>query len=372
MVFEVANQTSGGYDETMLRKLLSGYNFPRVVIAILSLWLVGAVVLRTIEGSVNPDFDSMPKALWNLTVYLFSGLDSGMPQTASGKVVAAMVLMLSLGVVAVFSGSIASFLVEQRLGERRRMPGYELKEHIVVCNWNEKGIPLVRELHADIIRDKRPIVVISESDDAANLPVEEDFPEFHDVYLIKGDPTKTVVLNRANVAQSYSVIVLADPAEEHLADAKSILVAMSVRSICDSAQASKPYICVDGVSPQNVDHIRQAGADDVVSGADFAMMLLSQSALLHGLAAVYRDLLSVEAHSNEIYMVPIPQEFSGKTFAELGRAVFERRDPENPSVLIGIKSCRGLVVNPVNREEATLEEGDLAVVIAWERPKSLV
>ena len=34
------------------------------------------------------------------------------------------------------------------------MPSYELKDHIVICNWNDKGLPIIRELHAEIVKHK--------------------------------------------------------------------------------------------------------------------------------------------------------------------------------------------------------------------------
>jgi len=353
------------------RRLLRHYPFIRLLVIVGVLWLVGAVVLRVTEGMVNPEFDTMPKALWNIAVYLFSGLDSGIPQTGVGKVAVTVVLVLSLGVVAVFTGSIASFLVERRLGRGRRMPGYELKDHFVICNWNDKGIPIIRQLHAPIVADKRPIVIISQDDRAGDLPDQDDAPEFEDVYVVKGDPANEIPLRRANVQHAYSVVILASPAEGTLADAKSVLIAMAVASVCREAGRPKVHICVEGVSPQNVEHLRRAGADEIVSASDFAMMLLSQSALSHGLSKVYRDLLTVSAETNEVYIVPVPEEFLGKTFAEMGAAMFQRRDPGNPAILIGAVTRKGIAINPRADQIGPFEPGDRAVVIAFERPERI-
>ncbi|MFW6159320.1 MAG: TrkA-related ion transporter, partial [Planctomycetota bacterium] len=300
------------------------------------------------------------------------GLDSGIPQTAPGKIAVTLVLIVSVGVVATFTGSIASFLVERRLGGRRIMPGHELKNHIVICNWNEKGVPIIGELHAEIVKDKRPIVVISEGADAADLPDEADLPEFEDVYLVKGDPANEVILKRANVHHAYSVVVLADPEEGELADAKSILIAMAVRSVCQAAGAEKTHICVEGIAPQNVAHLRRAGADEIVSASDFSMMLLAQSTLAHGLSTVYRDLLTVSGETNEIYILPVPDEFVGKSFADLGTAMLANADAENPTILIGVATEDGIHVNPPPGEFERFSEGDKAVVIAFERPDHLV
>ena len=339
---------------------------------IVAMWVTAALLLRLTEGRSNNEFDTMPKALWNIAVYLFSGLDSGMPQTLFGRAVVTVVLILSLGLAAVLTGSVASFLVERRLGRKRRMPAYDLKDHIVICNWNDKAIPIITELHAKIVRDKRPIVIVSESADAADVPEEDDMPEFQDVYLIKGDPAKEVILRRANVHHAYSAIVLSDPADGKLADAKSILIALAVRSVCDAHDLPKTHVCVECLSAQNIEHLRRAGADEIVSADDFAMMLLSQAALVHGLSGVYHNLLTVSGETNEVYVVPVPDAYVGKSFAELGADMFRSRDKENPAILIGAMTADGLLVNPQVDRLRTFGQGDKAIVIAWEAPDSLI
>jgi voltage-gated potassium channel len=357
-----------------IRRLLVSGPLVRLLLFIVALWALGAVALRWTEGRANPDFDSLPKVVWNIAVYLFSGLDSGMPQTAAGKVAVTALLVLSLGIVATFTGTIASYLVERRLGGPRKMPEHELTKHHIVCNWNDKAVPIVRELHASIVKDRRPIVVVSEKDEAGSLPSEEDADEFEDVYLIKGDPADEIMLRRANVHLAHSVVVLADPDEGKLADARSILICMAVASVCKEAGRPKAHICVEGVSPQNVGHLRRAGADEIISASDFAMMLLSQSALEHNLSVVYRDLLTVSEATNEIYVLQVPEDFVGRSFGDLGAAMFRDRDPSNPAILIGVMRGKDIFMNPRTDGDRDLlfERGDRAIVIALERPDRLV
>jgi voltage-gated potassium channel len=349
------------------------YPFVKLLLLIVVVWIVGAVLLLIAEGgAADSEYRTLPDALWNITVILFSGLEKGIPRSAVGKIVVTFVLVLSIGLVAILTGNVASFLVERRLGRRRRMPSHELKDHIVICNWNDKGVPCIRELHAPIVTEKRPIVVISDSEEAATLPEHDEGDEFEDVYLVKGDPANEVILRRANVQYAYSAIVLADPRERELADAKNILISMAIRSVCKATGQDKTHICVEGVNPQNVEHLRRAGADEIVSACDFSMMLLSQAALVHGLSKVYRNLLTVSGETNEVYIVPIPQAFVGKTFAELGAAMFQKRDRENPAILIGARTAEGILVNPRQDRLRTFQKGDQAVVIAFEQPGSLV
>lgn len=354
---------------SFFHRVIWQHTFNRLLVLLLAMWLTAAVTLYFTEGPSNREFNSLPKVFWNIAVYLFSGLDAAQPVTAAGRVIVTVVLVLSVGMVAVLTGMIASFLVESRMGSRRRMPKYNLNDHIVICNWNEKARPIIRELHASIIKDKRLIVVVSQQAEAADLPEKDDDPTFEDVFLVRGDPANEIALKRAGVADAYSVLILADPAEGHLADARSILIAMAVRSVGAPRQV---HICVEGIDPTNVDHLRRAGADEIVGASDFAMMLLAQSSLAHGLSTVYRNLLSVSSETNEIYMLPVPESFVGKSFQDLGAAMFQKRQDDNPAILIGAVTQDGILVNPKQQDLGEFHPDDSVIVVALERPDRLL
>lgn len=355
-----------------LTKLFRDYKIARLVAIILFIWLCGGVLLWVTEGSANIDFNSLPKSLWNIAVYLFSGLDSGVPQTAIGRVIVTLILVMSLGIVGIFTATLASMLVEHRIGGKRKMPKYELKNHIVICNWNNKGLPLVKEVHAKIVKHKRPIIIITENEDAVELPEDKDEPVFEDIYIIKGDPTNEIILKRANVHNAYTTVILADPKKGELADAKSILVCMGVRSICESQNLPKTYTAVEGLSPQNIEHLRRAGADEIISAGDFSTLLLAQTSLVHGLSKVYRNLLTISEETNEIYLLPIPKNYVGKNFAELGADIYKHREPQNPIIPIGVKTKDQVLLNPKPSNFQSFQEGDRVIVIAYERPARLV
>lgn len=355
-----------------LTKLLRDYKIARLAIIILFIWLIGASIIWITEGAQNTEFNSLPKSLWNIAVYLFSGLDSGVPQTTVGKIIVTIILVMSLGIVGIFTATIASMLVEHRIGGKRKMPKYELKNHVVICNWNSKGLSLVKEVHAKIIMNKRPIVIITDQEDKVDFPEHEDAPEFEDVYIIKGDPTNEIILKRANVHHAYTVVVLADPKQGDLADAKSILVCMGIRSMCSEFNLPKTYTTVEGVSPQNIDHLRRAGADEIISAGDFSSLLLAQTSLVHGLSKVYRNLLTISEKTNEIYLIPVPKNYIGKKFSQLGAEIYSHRDKNNPVIPIGVKTQDKVLLNPKPSVFDAFNKGDQLIVIAFERPHKLI
>lgn len=252
------------------------------------------------------------------------------------------------------------------------MPNYELKDHIVVCNWNNKGDPLIKEVHAKIVKDKRPIVIISEQGESIQFPEHEDAPEYEDIYVINGDPANEIIQKRANIQHAYTTVILADPTQGELADAKSILIAMGIRSVCEELDVTKTYIAVEGISPQNIEHLRRAGADEIISAGDFSSLLLAQTSLVHGLSKVYQNLLTISEETNEIYLIPIPKEYIGKRFSDLGANIFSSRDSRNPVIPIGVKSGDRVLLNPKSSVFNNFQKDDEVIVIAFEHPYKLV
>lgn len=355
-----------------VRRLLKEYKIVKLILLIFFIWILGASILWVSEGARNIEFNSLPKSLWNIAVYLFSGLDSGVPTTTFGKVVVALILIISLGIVGIFTATLASMIIEHRIGGKRKMPNYELKDHIVVCNWNDKGDPLIREVHARIVKQKRPIVIISERGDSIQFPEHEDAPEYEDIYIINGDPANEIILKRANVQFAYTVVILADPAQGELADAKSILISMGIKSVCEELSLPKTYIAVEGLSPQNIEHLRRAGADEIISAGDFSTLLLAQTSLVHGLSRVYRNLLTISEETNEIYLIPVPKEYIGKKFSDLGTEIFASRDAKNPVIPIGVKSRGRVLLNPRSSDFDEFQKDDEVIVIAFEHPRNLI
>ena len=60
--------------------------------------------------------------------------------------------------------------------------------------------------------------------------------------------------------------------------------------------------------------MRKAGADEVISAADFGLRLMARASLFHGMTRVYQELLSVRRDANEMYLVPVPAQLVGMDF----------------------------------------------------------
>lgn len=227
----------------------------------------------------------------------------------------------------------------------------KLQGHIVICGWNEKALRIIKELHAPVVTDKRPIVVISEA--PGPMPAGE---EFNDVYAIQGDPASDSILRRAGVDSADCAIILADKAEADFADARSILIALAIESI-----NSEVHTCVEVVNSKNISHFSRTSVDETVCVSELSEKLLAQAAMNHGISAFYTELLTFQEEGNEVYHVEMPEEYVGQSFGALFMALLDQR-----VILLGAQRAGRPRLNP--GKSFTLEAGDSLWVIAFSKP----
>ena len=345
----------------VIASLLSN-NLVRVFLIIIFTWFLGSVLLWVFEHEQNPDdFSSIGEAFWNMAVYLFSGLDKGAPRTAAGRILATIILVSSLGVVGFFTASIASMIIAEKLKGRFKMPS-NLKDHIVICGWNDRLPNIIREIHNPVHKTRRKVVIVAENADEITLPEKHDDDLFADVHLVKGSPSDDLVLEKTSVISCYSCLILADQTDIKYADGKSILTAIAVKNISRSV-----YVVAEVTDASNIPHFKKTGVDEIISSSHLGIQLMSQSAITHGITRVYNDLLTFSDDTNELYLVDLPHRYIGIPFSDLMKELSSARD-EKPIVPLGIKRNGRCFINPRNDEVNLLEKEDQLFVISFDRP----
>ncbi len=245
------------------------YQVVRIIGGVLLAWLLGATALYYAERHDNATLATWPDALWGVWVLLFSGVDEP-PKTPAGRLITMAILVVGVGTAGLFTASLASILIERYL-RRRDVSSFEMDGHLVLCNWSPRGLEWIREVHAKIIQEKRPVVIIHDDPDEIDLPDKQDENAFGDVYIVKGDPTNEIILRRAKVPRAHSVVILTDHREGKHADGKSILICIAVRHICKGE--NQPNIAVECHNPANRHHLKKAGADEIVSSDELGLRL---------------------------------------------------------------------------------------------------
>jgi voltage-gated potassium channel len=332
----------------------------RIIEAITIAWVVGTIGIHLAERGGNPAFDTWIDSFWSVWVLLFSGLDEP-PRTAFGRLFAMILLGAGVGLAGLFTGTVASILVEHQL-RRRDVANFEMDDHLVLCNWGPRGLAWIREVHSKIIQDKRPVVIIHDDTEQIALPDKQDDQAFNDVYIVRGDPTNEVVLRRARVPTAHSVVVLTDERQGEYADGKSILVCIAIREICRSDR--QPNVAVECQNPNNRHRLLRAGADEVISSDELGLRLMARTAIYHGMTRVYQELLTVGRDANEMYLFPVPEELVGRDFVEISSMFLRHRDDKRSCLLIGLQRDDAMILNPVGNEAGPIKASDQLILLS--------
>ncbi len=149
-----------------------------------------------------------------------------------------------------------------------------MDDHVIVIGYGTKGRSAVETLVNNGV-DKDRIVVVDPSSTALG--------EAHadGLAVVTGDATRREVLRRAGVARARQVIITTDR------DDSTVLATLNVRQLNPDT-----YIVAAVREHDNVQLVRQSGADSVVTSSDAVGRLLGLSSLSPTLGAVMEDLLT--------------------------------------------------------------------------------
>ncbi|KAA3609654.1 MAG: hypothetical protein DWQ05_22235 [Calditrichaeota bacterium] len=206
---------------------------------------------------------------------------------------------------------------------------FGINGHVIICNWSNKADIIVRQLHDISVKNKNPIIVITEKPE--KIPKTAD-PAYRGLLIIGGDPADKEILERADVKNARTVIVLADEESLEKADSKAILIVLAIDAINPNV-----HVIVELLSSKSEMYFQYTHANEIICLEQLAEKLLAQSALTPGLSQVYMDLLTQSADTNEIYQEEIPEFFIGKTYREIEAAIIAI--DEKDIILIGFASA---------------------------------
>ena len=221
-----------------------------------------------------------------------------------------------------------------------------VKNHIVMCGWNSNAPTVLKELTVLYKHTLTHFVVIA-----------EEVPEYkfdHTVHFIKGDYTKKEILDRAVIKEALGAIVLADRVMERSTqdiDARTILTTLALKKINNNI-----YICVEILSPENVEHLNNTGVEEYILSADYTGNLLAHSIKNKGITKVYNELLRSDIGS-QISKISPPSTYINKTFKDCAIDLLHKQDG---TMLIGIERNNEYYINP---DTKIIQENDLLVVI---------
>jgi voltage-gated potassium channel len=251
----------------------------RLFAALAILVFTVAIVWFDREGYVDARDDSvsLTDAVYYTTVTLSTtGYGDIAPATDQARLVNAFVITpLRIGFLVLLIGTTIEVLATQgreafRVSRWRR----NMDEHVVVIGYGTKGRSAIDTLVNN--GTQKDAVVVVDPSNAALSDAHAD-----GLAVVQGDATRREVLRRAGVARAKQVIITTDR------DDSTVLSTLNVRQLNADC-----YIVAAVREQNNVELVRQSGADSVVTSSDAVGRLLGLSTLSPTLGAVMEDLLS--------------------------------------------------------------------------------
>ncbi len=316
-------------------------NLLRILGVIAVLILGGAAGFAFFEGRSPAD-----GLWWSVVTLTTVGFGDIFPVTLGGRLVGIVLMFFGIGVLGMFTATIAGVFVEERMRKDRGMDSYDGKRHIILCGWNGRMKEILADLRADVRSSDADIVLVADID---VKPVADDH-----LHFVRGDVTEEN-LKRAGIDAAATVVIVGDRSLDYSArDAKTVLATLTVKSL-----NSEVYSIVELATEANVRHCQQARADEIVVGAELCSRVMSTAAHDHGISTVLRELLSASV-GQDLVTEPVPPALAGRPFFDVFSAL--KREHDKIAVAIQRQGNGTIETNP--GADAVVAAADRLVVIS--------
>jgi voltage-gated potassium channel len=334
----------------------AGHIFLRITIIVISVLTISTILFKLSEQEIGNHI-SWHEAFWSIFFTLVSAdfVDVS-PHTFWGKVLITFLVFFGIAFISMVTASLASVLVSKKLKEGKGMKKLKLKDHILICGFNDHTEQIAEEIFNIMNQGMqiREVVLIAE---------EDENPLFHlenHIHFVKGSPTDTRILKMANVEECNTAIILADSSSGKSlkdADARTILTVLTIESL-----NRKVYTCAEILDNAHISHLKYAHVDEVITSGEYASKLLANAAFSQGISLVVTDLLTADEGS-EIYRIKQPENSTFKDFEE----IFKYFREEHNAIVIGVVRDNKSIINP--EKGFSLNNSDELVVIAVDKPE---
>ena len=284
----------------------------RIVFAITFFALIGASLVFMFEGSVNEEFKAMGDAIWWVLVTMTTvGYGDKVPMTTGGRVIGIIIMFFGLALLSSFTATISSFFIAKKIKEGQGLEEIKLKNHLIICGWNFNAEQILTRLEKEKKR-VGSIVLINQLNEESIADIISRFSTLKIKY-VRGDYSKEVVLNRANIRMANTAIILPGSSAGlgTKSDERTILSTLTIKSI-----NPKIKVFAHIIDRENLSHIRKAKADEVLISDDYAGYLMASHILSPGIPQIVHQLFS-EDGLYELSRQEIPSALHGKTYGEL-------------------------------------------------------
>lgn len=303
----------------------------KIVCVITGLILIGSLIINYFEpNNTNPNvniktfFDAV---WWTIVTVTSVGYGDYYPVTIAGRIFGIIIIIFGFIIFSTFTAYIASNFIDQKIKERKGLSKIKLKNHIVICGWNNSAKRILKYLveHAD--ESPATVALINELNEDIVSTIHNHYEQL-DIRFIKGDFTNQDILNRANIKDANQIIVLFDESRQDAvpSDERTIIAAHNI-----SFLKVKGRINLQLKQEKYLPSIQRDKIQNVVIYEDIGGDILASSTLHPTIPNFIQTLI----RGNEMKGFKeynIPEEYVGKTFKEL----FDYLKQEKGLILVGV------------------------------------
>ncbi|MDQ7826655.1 MAG: NAD-binding protein [Candidatus Eremiobacteraeota bacterium] len=193
---------------------------------------------------------------------------------------------------------------------------FTLEDHLVILAWDERLVKVLSHIESRQKLCGLPAINLVISAGANSIPWEKLPGE--KVYRLIGDPTDEGLLRAADIEKARNVILLANEKERSVADARSILIILAIKSISKNI-----HVCVEVVDTDNIASMKLARADHIISIPNLREKLLAQAAVTHYVSHVYKELFDLST-SQSLFAIAVNGDLVGKTVSEASALLYKK------------------------------------------------
>jgi voltage-gated potassium channel len=238
-----------------------------------------------------------------------------------------VLMFFGVGMMSLFTATIASIFVEKKIKEGRGLETVKVKDHLIICGWNQHTEEVLAGLTTYGSMSDEPIVLINELsvDEVESLRVKY---QKYNLKFLRGDYVREDVLLRANVSKARFALIMADVSGGHSrerTDERTTLTAHSIKYM-----APKIKTIAELLDGKNRQHLERANVDEIIVRGEHIGSLLATAIKSPGLPRLISGMLSL-GDSNKFWRIEIPKSFVGASFRDLSRYYREKQH----AILIG-------------------------------------
>lgn len=366
----LGNPLSGNLEGQLSNPLVPFAGFLIIVV-------LATLVVWNLEHDSNARVRTLNDSFWEMNMFATGNFDSESLKTSTARVIGAAATIAGLGLLAWFTAALTSILSRDQMRIFRR-----LRNHIVILNFREEMLQLVRVLRSPGPLRQRPIhIVVS---DALPPRVRQQLTRVRGVTIYQQNPEVPEDLVDLRLPRAARVIVLQGNyhplriarAVHHACvrlDPQARSDAMKRAELGLSPSVQSPALAGDDVKGQAAVPVTLVEASEgdadlfepferwliTVPARRMADAWLASACLDPAFGEFFNDIVAFKEGNSELYTVELGESFLGKTWRDMRRILFTAESRAG-IVPIGLyRGYRGKLAYAAGDVEASSPQAEL-------------